>query len=179
MNEYEREFLAADGKNFRWGEERYKLCGEYAWAVPCEEALAVIERHGAVVEGGAGSGYWTKLLRERGVDVVAYDVAPYENRWVGGRWADVLVGSAEQMAQHRDRTLLLVWPPLESSMGLDHVVAHGGQTVVYVGEGRGGCTGDDAFHDYLDENFDLIEEVSIPRWGGIHDTMMVFRRKAS
>lgn len=72
---------------------------------------------------------------------------------------------------------------LEFSMGLrsdtNSAVSTHGRSLVYVGEWRGGCTGDDAFHDYLDENFEIIEEVLSPRWGGINDTRMVFRRKAN
>jgi len=180
VNEYEKKYREAiQGTWMEEHEARTRLCREYAWAVPCDEALEVLAGLGPIVEGGAGSGYWTHLLRERGVDVVAYDVAPHDNEWVKAGWSDVLVGGAEQMAPHRDRTLLLVWPPYDDRMALDHVMAHGGQTVCYVGEGEYGCTGDDAFHRYLDENFEVIAEVDIPRWRNIGDSMWVYRRKAA
>jgi len=46
----------------------------FAWAVPDERALNIIAQYGPVVEVGAGLGYWARCLRERGVDVEAYDI---------------------------------------------------------------------------------------------------------
>ena len=45
-------------------------CREYAYAVPCDEALnalAALDR--PIVEAGAGTGYWANALRTRGVAV--------------------------------------------------------------------------------------------------------------
>jgi hypothetical protein len=36
-------------------------------------ALAAIARYAPIVEMGAGTGYWARCLRERGIDAVAYD----------------------------------------------------------------------------------------------------------
>lgn len=180
-NPYQQEaaaYMEAHHNVYVRDEGRFALCRKYAWAIPNDEALGVIAKYGPIVEGGAGSGYWAHLLRERGVDVVAYDDAPYENNWVDGRWTEVLVGSAAAMAQHGDRTLLLVWPPYNKSMALDHLLAHNGQTVIYVGEGLGGCTADHAFHHYLEDHFEKVEEVNIPMWPGMHDGMEVWRRKS-
>ncbi|EGZ05756.1 hypothetical protein PHYSODRAFT_532741 [Phytophthora sojae] len=47
---------------------------KYSWAIPDERALQIIKHYGPIVEMGAGSGYWARLLRLRGVDVVAYDL---------------------------------------------------------------------------------------------------------
>ena len=50
----------------------------YAWAVPSHEALSAIAEASprGVVEIGAGTGYWAYELRDRGVSVAAYDIAP-------------------------------------------------------------------------------------------------------
>ncbi|CAM9829753.1 unnamed protein product [Choristocarpus tenellus] len=45
----------------------------YAWAIPDERALRIIGHFGPIVEVGCGLGYWARLLRDRGVDVTAYD----------------------------------------------------------------------------------------------------------
>lgn len=176
---YEKEFHAAQGDSYFVSNlgDRDRLVMKYAWAVPNAEALSCIAKYGPVVEGGAGGGYWAHLLRERGVDVVAYDIAPYCNIQVASRWTEVLTGSAEAMAQHKDRTLLLVWPPYDEPMALDHVKAHGGDVVIYVGEDMYGCTGDMAFHEHMAEHFEEIETVDLPQWGGIHDRLYVYRRK--
>ncbi|KAG7397358.1 hypothetical protein PHYBOEH_000870 [Phytophthora boehmeriae] len=47
---------------------------KYSWAIPDERALQIIKHYGPIVEMGAGSGYWARLLQLRGVDIVAYDL---------------------------------------------------------------------------------------------------------
>jgi hypothetical protein len=57
--------------------ERRAWCVQrYAFAVPTREALETISQYAPIVELGAGTGYWAWLLRRRGVDCVAYDLAP-------------------------------------------------------------------------------------------------------
>ena len=61
---------------------------------------------GGIVEIGAGLGYWAHQLSSRGVDVVAYDIAPKKNHWCDGEpWFPVRVGSPEDAALHRDLKL--------------------------------------------------------------------------
>ncbi|CAM9921164.1 unnamed protein product [Ectocarpus sp. 4 AP-2014] len=45
----------------------------FAWAIPDERALRIITHFGPIVEIGSGLGYWSKLLRARGVDINPYD----------------------------------------------------------------------------------------------------------
>ncbi|KAG7385694.1 hypothetical protein PHYPSEUDO_001148 [Phytophthora pseudosyringae] len=47
---------------------------KYSWAIPDERALQILKHYGPIVEMGAGSGYWARLLQLRGVDLVAYDL---------------------------------------------------------------------------------------------------------
>lgn len=160
-------------------EERKKFVRKYAWAVPNMAAINEIARHGKVVEIGAGSGYWAYLLREHGVDVVAYDEKPYENKWCNNIWTDVVEGDATAAAAHPNRALFLCWPPYDSPMAYEALRAHmdaGGQKLIYVGEGVGGCTGDDLFHELIDESFNLKTTIYIPQWYGLHDTLSVFTR---
>lgn len=46
------------------------------FGVPGDQALKLAASAAPLIEVGAGTGYWTALLRARGVDVDAYDVAP-------------------------------------------------------------------------------------------------------
>ena len=50
----------------------------YGFAVPTDDALDAIVACSprGVLELGAGTGHWAALLARRGVDVIAYDVAP-------------------------------------------------------------------------------------------------------
>lgn len=144
----------------------------FAWAVPDDGALDLIAKHWptGVIEVGAGTGYWARQLADRGVDVAAYDLHPMgcgcDDDWCHGndpdgrmrkqaRWHDVAKGGPEAAALHPDRTLLLCWPPYSEPVGAEAVRAFheaGGTTVAYVGEGPGGCTGDDKMHQLLGED---------------------------
>jgi hypothetical protein len=52
-----------------------------------------------------------------------------------------------------------------------------GDLVIYVGEGDGGCTGDNEFHRILREQWREISVVHIPQWDGLHDVMFMYQRR--
>lgn len=172
--------------------KRRELVQRFAWSIPNEEALVTMSVLGPVLDPIAGSGYWARLLQNRGVDVVATDLAPpesfgknhYHNQDgnPGFEWTTVeQMDVVPAVRKHgRGRALFLSWPPYDDSTGHRALLAHklvGGTTVVYVGEGRGGCTGDDRFHDLLDAAYDVAHEVALPQWPGIHDRLTVYRRR--
>lgn len=150
---------------------------EYAWAIPDDFALDIIVSHSPIVEIGAGKGYWAALLAERGADIICYDEKPYENNWMVGpnRFFDVVLGGPTKANRHPNRTLFLCWPPYSTSMAADALRAYQGKTVIYIGEGDGGCTGDDNFHALLNR-WNKITDYSIPTWYGLHDYLSVYRR---
>ena len=89
----------------------------YGFAVPTDAALDAIVACSprGVLELGAGTGHWAALLARRGVDVVAYDVAPPPspaNAWFAGvqPWHDVHHGDERVVEECAERSLLLVWP---------------------------------------------------------------------
>ncbi len=107
---------------------------------------------------------------------------PFQDRVRGGLptrpvFADVRPGDASVAGRHPDRVLLLCWPPYDDPMARDALSAYGGDLVVYVGEPRGGCSGDDAFFDLLDRDWTL-EHLHVPaRWEGAYDDVAVYRRR--
>lgn len=163
-------------------EERQKLCKKYSWAIPTMEALQRIADLGPVVEIGAGTGYWAYLLRELGVDVLAFDIAPagtgYYNGWHDdvAAWTEIAHGGHEKAAYYPDRTLVLCWPPYATSMAYSALKCYRGNRLIYIGEDGGGCTGDAAFHDLLHTEWNC-EWFEIPSWEGIHDGMNICTRK--
>jgi hypothetical protein len=169
-------------------EARVQGARTYSWAVPTPEALETIKRVSptGVLEIGAGTGYWAMLLRQLGVDVIAYDAEPPDehdlNDWHQGArcWTEVVQGGPDHAAEHPERTLMLCWPPLvrdddNSCLALDALSVYGGETVVYIGE-NGGATAGDAFHQALEDGWHEAEVVAIPQWPGMHDYLMVWRR---
>lgn len=83
----------------------------YAWAVPTSEAVVLLAQHGPLVELGAGTGYWAWIVRQCGVDIVAYDIAAIAKTWV-----EVVTGDETCLDQYPGRTLLLCWPPTDSPL---------------------------------------------------------------
>ena len=154
----------------------------YSWAVPTEEALDAIAAVAPIVEVGAGTGYWARLLRDRGVDVVAYDVAPPGGRALNGwhsgatasTWTDVLRGDAWRAASHPDRTLMVCWPPYGTPMAATALSAYRGDRVVYIGEGPWTrsfgdepVTADQKFLQILTTEFARIgDPILLPSFGG-------------
>lgn len=151
---------------------RMFLTVAYSWAIPSPEALDLIASLGPLLEVGAGNGYWARLLRWRGADVLAVDNEPRQIAY-----SDVTYGDAAAFAaQHPKRTLLLIWPPLGDPMALDALRAYQGRTVIYIGEWRG-CTAEGGFHDELGL-WERVRVLNIPQWEGSRDKLYVFRRAA-
>jgi hypothetical protein len=145
----------------------------YSWAVPTPEAVEAIAEYAVpVVDFGAGSGYWSMLLHQAGVDVVAYD------DWSWGKpklWFPVKDGGVEALSNHHDRAMLLVWPPAESSMAINALRAWDGDLLFYVGEILR-VNGTPAFFGALSREWHLERRVDLPNWRGKVDELYVLRR---
>lgn len=165
---------------------RDQLVTDYAFSVPTGPVImSIAQLAPRIVELGAGTGYWAKLLSDAGADVVAYDKVVGANHYMKGqqigRWFDVRPGDVDALAQHADRSLFLCWPPYEESVAADALdVWQGdiGSLVIYVGEGWGGCCADDAFFKKLETEFEDDKSHLIPQFWGLHDYVSVYRRKA-
>jgi hypothetical protein len=156
-------------------ERRRELAPVFSWAIPNEAALQRLAQHAPLVECGAGNGYWASLLRGRGVDIVACDLAPSKSAWTAVERAD----SVAAARRHRDRTLVLCWPPYDDDAASYAALrAYRGDVVIHIGERSEGATGSVRFHRELELNWSLAEEVELPRWPRLRDTLMVYRRNA-
>lgn len=157
---------------------RDELVDEFAWAIPNEAAVETLVDHAPLLEVGAGRGYWAWCVRQAADEngtIVATEPDP---RW-DEEWTLPILGldATDAIAEFSDgRTLFLCWPPYADPMAADALDAYGGDTVIYVGEGRGGCTGDDRFHELLHTGWGLVETVAIPTYLGIHDRLEVWER---
>lgn len=172
-------------------ERRRELASLFSWAIPTEPALAVLAKYAPLVECGAGTGYWTALLRARGVDALAYDLAPpgrgarnaHRNPFHrAGRqpWAEVQRASAAAAARrHGERTLVLCWPPYDDDdASYGALRAYRGGVVIHIGERDEGATGSVRFHRELRLNWTLAEELELPHWPRLRDRLLVYRRNA-
>jgi hypothetical protein len=167
-------------------ERRRELASLFSWGVPNSRALDVLAAHAPLVECGAGMGYWSALLRSRGVDVLAYDIAPPAgeaaneyHRFARSPWTSIEHADSMRAARrHGDRTLVLCWPPYDDDRASYAVLrAYHGDTLIYIGEPEG-ATGSVRFHRELTLNWSATDEVRLPNWPRLRDSLTVYRRNA-
>ena len=160
---------------------RHPMVTEYAWAIPSDHALkTIVKFSNSICEIGAGTGYWAYMLTQYGASVVAYDLAipgRHKNEWGHKRtWFDVQHGDVLSINQHQNKGLMLCWPPYDHPMSEAILKLYTGSKVIYIGEGSGGCTGSEAFHELLETDFTEIDCIDIPQWDGIHDRVYLLER---
>ena len=148
----------------------------YSWGIPNQEAIQTLTKLSPIVEIGAGRGYWASLIKKAGGQIVCYD-SKLDNGDESLNFFKVRTGSFGKIADHPDHTLFLCWSPYDEPLAYDCLKAYKGKTLVYVGEGAGGCTGCGNFHSLLEKEWDEVICVDIPQWEGIHDQMIVYERR--
>jgi len=135
-----------------------------------------------IIEMGAGKGYWASLLNEYGVKIECFDkyvVAKNKSTDQQEAFYKIKVGSYEKLKKNKYEyyALLLCWPPYGEPFAFNCLRTYQGDTVIYIGEDAGGCTGCNKFHDELDKWWELVETVSIPCYTGIYDQLYIYKRK--
>ena len=178
--------------SLRWGYTKshgFTLC-------PSEliKAMAIAMAGSKVVELGSGTGTLGNLLRQEGVDITLTDIgeksmAMYE--FESPVQMDIYAKMEDVDLSPYD-IVLLTWPPYEDPC-CEQVLKNmrPGSILFYCGEGQGGCTGTDAFHDMLYngikgfkgivQRFEFLEELSDQlnenhvRWCGMHDRWSVYQ----
>jgi hypothetical protein len=93
------------------------------------------------------------------------------------------VDGVSAVKKYLPKCLLVSWPVYDSPIAsnvLKEFMKTDGEYVIYIGEGRGGCTADDEFHDLLDEHWDLRDTLLDARcWWGIYDAPHLYSRNTS
>jgi hypothetical protein len=166
----------------------------YAYAIPSPETIDWVSAFAggrAVVELGAGRGYWAAQLARAGVKVEAYDSEPpdkVENASfasaagqadVWHRVGDLAEYRSTQQANH---VLFLCWPPgWGSTMASEALAAFeqaGGQRLIFMGQPKGGMTGEAAFFDALSSGWVLAsEDAQYVAWWNLGDVAQGWVRR--
>ncbi|MDH2424849.1 hypothetical protein [Sphaerisporangium sp. TRM90804] len=165
---------------------RTKLVSTYSWSIPTPGDItwiAGVLNGRAVVEVGAGSGYWAWQLAQAGVDVVAYepnDVTDNTFVEITEPYYPLLRDDASAAGKHPDRALLLSWPSYSDPWASHALSAYEGDLLLYVGEGESGCCADDAFFELLDAEWTEIgRSPHHVTWWGIHCRLIAYERTAN
>lgn len=168
-----------DGRAHR--DYRRSLVSRYSWAAPYPHSLEAVARFSPLVEMGSGSGYWAALLTDLGADVMCYDTYRFNgNGAYTFHHAYYPIRQTSPSVLKRvspKRNLFLCWPPFNVPFAGRCLRHFRGEYVIYIGEGDGGCTGDDAFHEALGRDWTEVETFGVVRWQGLHDKGYIYRRK--
>ncbi|MBY0551084.1 MAG: class I SAM-dependent methyltransferase [Candidatus Obscuribacterales bacterium] len=171
------------------------LIAHYAHSVPTEPVLAFIKALGPVVEVGAGTGYWSALLRARGAEVHAYDNWSSSSYAARNTWTEVATGDAAMTGKHPDHTLLLSWP--SAGAGSKALENFKGNRMIYVGEithsnyrnsaprlperetWHCDIMGDTQFFEMLQRDWNLVARLDTPQLTpSVNDAMYYFARRS-
>jgi hypothetical protein len=174
-------------------------CG---YAVPTDAALAALCALSPLLEVGAGAGYWAALLRARGADVLATDVAPPDGDTLSNPFFARAVrgGGVERCdaraaaAAHPERALMLAYPyadafhsaPGDEGWDAAALNAYTGDVVAYIGDARGprldwGAADNTspAFHVALSCGFERVAALALPAWPREEPQLSIWVRKGS
>ncbi len=166
-----------------WDRRRF-FTSEYSWAIPTPKTIGQIKSFlnqepndpaDYLLDVGAGSGLWARLLHEAGCRVVATDAG--KQKWPKS-FAIVQKLSALQAVRVYSNApaLMLCWPPYADPMAHTAITRFMGDKLIYIGEGAWGCTGNERFHKHLEKHWKLIHPHSICQWPGMNDWLGCYVR---
>lgn len=155
-----------------WFGERKRLVREYSWAIPTKDVIQYCAQFDNLLEVGAGNGYWAHLIECADGSVRATDIDPPSDTYKTVERA----GAVDLLDEIRDNAVLMVWPPYDEGVAAT-VARQSPEHILYVGETRGGCTGEDEFFDIVDEQYGLVGKLELPSYTAVHDDFFHYARK--
>jgi len=151
-----------------------------------EHMLNVLARefkNDKIIDVGAGNGWISHNLQKKGVNIIPVDTHTTDNRYgFEIQHTDIINMKAEDyIIKNSYDTILMSWPDLGSEFAATILdLMPKGKTLIYVGEGEGGCTGNDRFFELLEAKCTLDEakterlQKHSQRWAGVHDDWYVY-----
>lgn len=133
-----------------------------------------------VLEIMAGTGYIGHILSNNGIDVLSVDNGSLNHRFDVLYKRDECMDCLDAIRKYGEKydVLLMSWVPYQSDIGaqamkLYHEINPNG-AIIWIGEGEGGCCGDDCDFEVMDEIGRSIELEEIfnnnfEQFDGIHD----------
>jgi hypothetical protein len=151
----------------------------YSFAILTDRIINEIAPYGPFLEVGAGTGYWAWEFQKRNIDYIATEPdqkgekeQPKKTIWVKMEPLSAL----DSIKKYPGRTLLICWPSYNDCWAYHALKAYTGSSFIYVGEGDGGCTADDLFHEELNKNWEVKKQFRSLQWYGIHDEIYIYGR---
>jgi len=160
---------------------KHNVVARYSEAVPTRAVIERLAALGPIIEVGAGGGYWARLLRDVGGDIIATDLEkPEANSWYGGvtPWTDVQQATAtDAVIEHPERVVFSCWPPRPNGYMADVLDITTQKMLALITNGRV-AFGEDPMYDRLERSWTLGggDNIPIPTWPYRCDRLMIWRR---
>lgn len=165
--------------------ERISYIEDFGYYLPCMEVVDYIKKMDTKwVSVGCGRGYFERILQLHGVDVIATDkVAVVDNVYFRGGlnrrtgYTDIeLISASDAIKKYSDRNVIFSWVSYAEPWGYEALKKiKRGLYVINIGEMYGGCTGDDDFNIFLDNNCQTLDRLPHRPFYGIHDSVHLYK----
>lgn len=162
------------------------LSDKYAWAVPDQRALKILNHFSPIIEIGCGKKFWGSLIEQ----TFQSEIIGYDSYVPKKPWSEVLLGGPEVLLdkKYSHHNLFLCYPDEQESMAIKCLENYTGEYIIHAGEllSSGGTlsypqapwgrTTSPEFQIALAEEFHCILTASIPRFPFSTDCITVWKR---
>jgi hypothetical protein len=160
------------------GELRQQFLQRFGFMLPCAELLDELQKSELVVEIGAGTGYMTRILRNRGINVIGSDPQlAYRHVLNHARYDDkqIIAQGKTMVRRYPGATIFCSWPSLGDTWYRQALKAmRVGQRIVAVLEDS--CAEETA-REYFDACFSTERLINIPAFEYMNDIAHVAIKK--
>jgi len=167
--------------------DRLDLRMKYAHSIPNKKAIETICEFSPIFEVGSGTGYWANLIDENGGDITCLETKEknyYKLEEKGLYYPAAFVDNVSSFDSiSKYYSLLMIYPPAgtnedeSKNMAYNYLNAYKGEIFLYIGENMFGSNATEEFFGLIDNNWNLIKTIAIPRFHDIYQQLWVYKRK--
>lgn len=162
---------------------RQEIVREYGHGIPSRMTIATLAAGNPMVEVGAGTGYWAKLISQRNKAMIypTDELGNGEvNEWfqqIGKHHPVEKLDGVEAVRKYPNCDVLMVWPTQRND-----VAAHAAaemqvdRKLFVVHHGLGGITGTARLFHVLRTDFEQVDEITLPRYPWLNDRFLVYKK---
>lgn len=169
---------------------RYSFVEKFGFVLLNEKLINTVSdflKDKEVCEIGAGTDWLSYNLQKNNINITPIDYKPGLDSDFGFKENHTnitICNGIDYLNDNFPDVVILSWPDYDTSFASQILEKmKPSQTLIYIGEGYGGCTGDDNFFNLLEEKTSLNNEITEKlqehslSWSGVHDTWYVYNIK--